>query len=555
MKILNFLKKNWKKPIFFIPVILFLVILFFVLIGGKKEVELNTFELKRGDVIQEVNVIGRVKPIESVNLAFEEGGKIENIFVETGDRVEKNEILLSLNNSGLKAELLQSQANYESELALLREMEKGTRPEEIQSAETSVSNAERTLKDAENKLEISLEKAKIDLNSDYQSLLTATQKGAITSKNALITLSDIQIKYYTGNDNLSRNLADAKSDVINSLFSISGGSMGSETISGLSGGSFGVAQSLKEDEYQAIENSSQEILTSLRKTSIALNIVPISEQLTDTEKTNLSTEKVSVETEITSLSSKQQDLSVQKVLNTSNIISAQADVNSAKNTLATAQDNLNLKIAGYTQEQIDSQSAIVKSFKSFVLKKQVQLEKTNMKASFSGIITKIDTEEGEIVSANQPVISLISENEFEIETNIAEVDISKIQVNNMAEIILDSYGNSVVFQGKISEIDPAETIIEGVPTYKTKLIFEEDDMVILSGMTANISILANKKENVLFIPQRAIIRKNGDKFVRILEDKKILERKIETGLRGSQGTIEIISGLDEGEIIVVSGGE
>jgi HlyD family secretion protein len=70
-------------------------------------------------------------------------------------------------------------------------------------------------------------------------------------------------------------------------------------------------------------------------------------------------------------------------------------------------------------------------------------------------------------------------------------------------------------------------------------------------MTANIDILTDKRENVIIIPQRAVVSQNGDKIVKILEGEKIREVKVKTGLRGSDGNVEIIEGVKEGEKVVL----
>ena len=69
-------------------------------------------------------------------------------------------------------------------------------------------------------------------------------------------------------------------------------------------------------------------------------------------------------------------------------------------------------------------------------------------------------------------------------------------------------------------------------------------------MTANIDVKSANRENVIAVPQRAIIRKNGDQFVRIADGEGFREVKVETGLRGSDGNIEIISGISEGDEVI-----
>ena len=70
-------------------------------------------------------------------------------------------------------------------------------------------------------------------------------------------------------------------------------------------------------------------------------------------------------------------------------------------------------------------------------------------------------------------------------------------------------------------------------------------------MTANITILTAKKEDVLTIPQRSVIKKDGSSLVLVPDGKnKQKETKIEIGLMGSDGNVEVVGGLSEGNKII-----
>ena len=72
-------------------------------------------------------------------------------------------------------------------------------------------------------------------------------------------------------------------------------------------------------------------------------------------------------------------------------------------------------------------------------------------------------------------------------------------------------------------------------------------------MTTNLDILTNYKEGVLVLPSRVINTKDDDKYVSILnsnDSSELIEKKIITGARGSNGTVEIVSGLSEGDKVV-----
>jgi len=103
----------------------------------------------------------------------------------------------------------------------------------------------------------------------------------------------------------------------------------------------------------------------------------------------------------------------------------------------------------------------------------------------------------------------------------------------------------------VVKIDPAETVIDGVSTYKTSLEFTSEDERIKSGMTANLTISTAKKEDVLVIPQRDLVKKNGKDFVLVSNDGKTTqELEVQVGLIGSDGNAEVLGGLEEGEKIV-----
>ena len=136
---------------------------------------------------------------------------------------------------------------------------------------------------------------------------------------------------------------------------------------------------------------------------------------------------------------------------------------------------------------------------------------------------------------------------------VLEADVAKVKQDNSAKVTLDAYGDLVVFEAAVVAIDPAETMIEGVATYKTTFVFSRDDARIKSGMTANIDVATNKQENVLAVPQRSVGVKNGISFVLVKEQGDVpRERSVVIGLRGSDGMVEVREGLKEGDQIADS---
>jgi len=200
-----------------------------------------------------------------------------------------------------------------------------------------------------------------------------------------------------------------------------------------------------------------------------------------------------------------------------------------------------------------SQTATVAQAKANVALIEARLNKTVLRSPLNGLVTRQDGNVGSIVSPTTPIISVISSGQLEIEALITEIDIGKVQVGNTAEITLDAYGDTVLFNGHIVFIEPAATVVEGVPTYKTTFQFDVEDSRIKPGMTANIEIRTAEKENTLILPQRSILYDSGKTYVMVIKNNAEPQRQeIVLGLRGSDGNVEIISGVSEGTEVLRS---
>lgn len=504
---MNKFLKFLKKP----AVIISAAIVIILVIGGyfyfsPKKPAYEFIVAKTGEVKQEVSVTGHVKPAESVDLAFEKTGKVAGIYVDVGSRVFSGQILMQLSNADLLAQLAEAEADVKSQKAKLEELKQGTRPEEIQVYETKVENAKASVEDA-----------KKNLSDKIQDAYTKSDDAVRNKTDQLFSnprTATPQLNYYLFMDSMS------KLDIEGLRFLIEG-----------------ILTSWNSAE---VDKNLNQISSFLDKISLAVNNAKANANLSQTTldgwRTDISTARANINTAIANLTAAEEKLKT-----------AQSDLDVAENELA-------LKKAGSVPQQIIGQEAEVEKAEASANNIKAQISKSIIFSPINGIVTRQNTKVGEIVSADAAEVSVMSDVKFEIEANIPEADIAKIKISNPAKITLDAYGSDVVFEAKVVKIDPAETIIEGVATYKTTLQFSGNDDRVKSGMTANIDILTAKAENVIVIPQRAVAQKeNGDKIVKILKDDgAVEERKVATGLKGSDGNIEIVEGIQEGEKIITS---
>ncbi|MEI6479119.1 MAG: HlyD family efflux transporter periplasmic adaptor subunit, partial [bacterium] len=205
-----------------------------------------------------------------------------------------------------------------------------------------------------------------------------------------------------------------------------------------------------------------------------------------------------------------------------------------------------LSSVGPVAEQLQQTS--VQSADAQVLAIQAQIENGIIRAPMDAQVTRQDAKIGEVATPSVPLVSIISQGNFQIDTYVSEADIAKIKVGNNASVVLDAYGDSEPFAASVVSVDPAETIVNGVGSYKVVLEFTIQSDLIKSGMTANIDIFTQNKTAVLSVPGARILKQNDKTFVLIDDGKgNSIQKEVVLGITGSNGDVEILSGLNEGD--------
>lgn len=447
-----------------------------------------TLVITPGDFKEQVRVSGTVIAAKDVDLGFAANGRIAGTYVRVGQRVVAGTILAQIENGDLVAALDQAQANLAS-------LQAGTRPEEISVASTAVINAQAALMDA------------------IQSAYTASDDAIHNRVDTFFTnpRTDPKLTFTTSNTNLKNTIETERLSIEGTL------SKWASLIAALSSAN-ATDGAVRSQRYLA------QAITLLADINAAINQGVSNTTITSSILSSYATTLATART---------------------NVNSAAAALTSDSTVLDTAEKNLTLKQAGSTPESIAVQQAAVSVA-------QASLAKTRVTAPFSGIVTRMDAKVGEIVSPTEPLLSMQSDGIFQIETFVPEVVIARVAVRNPATTTLDAYGSSVEFPAMVVAVDPAETVKDGVPTYKTTLSFLTADARVRSGMTANVVMETGALQNAIVIPAGAVGTKNGMTYVSVVEDTDATERKVTVGRSPALGQIEILSGLSKGDIILLT---
>lgn len=524
-----------KKISIIIVAVVILAIISWIVFRGEGESPYDFVIVEWGDVIEEVSATGTVKPAKDVNLRFEITGTVEKVYVSEGSKVKEGTHLVKLYTGKLYSQFLQAQASYNQAKAELDKLLAGATTEEIQVAERVVENARVVLEDVKTK-------ADNDLTEKYDDALVYLSNASSDANIALADLKNLEVEYFSGSTTIANTFRTKEGIARETFFGISSlNRKGAQEIANIA---------ISDPTHENIDSALTEMRTAVSKIKIALDYTreamsdtSLRDSVSSADQTTVDTDISSMNTAFTNISTAQQAIDSQKVTN-------QTNINSAENTLKKAEDDL-VKIEATPREvDIAVYQASVDKNRASMIELEQKLDDAVLTAPIEGVVSKINVKIGETVTAGgELVIFLISTSKFEIEVDIPEADIGKVKLGNPAEISLDAFPEES-WPGQIAEIEPAETLIEGVVYYRVKVIFDEADERVKSGMSADVTIETDKRENVLFVPYRAIVYKEGRKIVRLLEDEQVKEIEIETGLKGSKGEIEIVSGVNEGDKVI-----
>ena len=230
----------------------------------------------------------------------------------------------------------------------------------------------------------------------------------------------------------------------------------------------------------------------------------------------------------------------------SDVALARTNVNNALGALTTAQEGIRS-----TSSDKPVQEAKVRSMQAAVDALKVQIDKAYIRAPFAGVVSVQDAKVGEAVSAHANLVSLISET-YEVEAYIPELNISGVDVGDKARVTLDAFGPSVEWNAVVMKIDPAETLKDGVATYKVRFTFEAVDARIKPGMTANIKVETGRKDNVMILPARAVLNEGGRNYVSVQTKDDVVKKEITIGEKDSRGNVEVISGISTDDQVVLN---
>jgi RND family efflux transporter MFP subunit len=175
-----------------------------------------------------------------------------------------------------------------------------------------------------------------------------------------------------------------------------------------------------------------------------------------------------------------------------------------------------------------------------------------VKSTANGTVVNLAIAQGQNVDGSTNALVIESESATWIKLAVNETDISTVKSGQKATVSVDAL-KDVEFAGKVERVDSIGTVTSGIVTYNVYVLLSEPNQNIKPGMTAQVDIQTQKKEDILVVSNSAIKPYQGGRAVQILDDNtgELIYLPIKVGIVGPTKS-EIVSGLEEGQEIIIS---
>ena len=473
-----------------IMILIALFTLFQVLRGP--QIDYVTAKVDRGDIREIVSVSGVIQSDNTAELAFPVTGTVKNINVKEGDNVAAGDIIMSLDTASLAAQRREALGNLQIAEADKQELISGVRQEAREVTAIGVASAEAELERITNEENERVKNARRTLySSDLQAFPVYKQTDnvppTITGTYTCLEEGSYELEMFasSADSGYSYKLSGLESGIASAYTSNSGplGKCGLRIQFPL-GEKFGST-----DWIIPIPNKNgASYVTNLNAYELAVK-----------QRDN----KIAVATEAFRLSQTEQQLE-NAAPRSEALTRAQADITKASAQL--------LAIDALIADRI-------------------------LVAPFDGVITDIATKIGETVSIN-PIVTMVSEEAFEITARIPEIDIAKINNGQKAEVVFDA-ASSDVLDAKIVFVSPVATEIDGVAYFEAKLQFLDPPSWLKVGLNADVDIIVAETKDVLRAPKRFVIEEADNKYLLLREGNTTVKQQVNTGFTGNDGYIEV----------------
>lgn len=229
-----------------------------------------------------------------------------------------------------------------------------------------------------------------------------------------------------------------------------------------------------------------------------------------------------------------------------------------------SQDNVDSALSAYRQAtaQVELDRASIAQDQATLREAEINLGYTNIVSPVDGVVISRNVDVGQTVAASfqTPTLFLIGEDmtRMQVDSNVSESDIGGIKSGQQASFTVDAYPERE-FRGQVGQVRQAPITVQNVVTYDVVVNVANPELVLRPGMTANLTIVTDRRDNALRIPTAALrfSPRNAAKAAgqdRTLDGEQPGHRRIWVFQGGVVKPVSIVTGLNDGNNLEVLGG-
>jgi len=179
----------------------------------------------------------------------------------------------------------------------------------------------------------------------------------------------------------------------------------------------------------------------------------------------------------------------------------------------------------------------------------LKFEQAPVESSLAGILGKMYVDIGQNVNAETPIALVVDIDKVKIDLDIPEKYIPKVSLGQEAKIMVDAYPQEI-FTGKATQISPLVNLENRAAPIEISL--DNQNQRLKSGMFARVSLIVERHPSVPVILKEAIMGKEPDTYVYLIDNNKAVMKKITLGIH-SGPYYEVLEGIKEGDLVVIVG--
>ncbi len=470
-----------------------------IMFGKKTENSEEKHEIvRRGEFVVKVRESGNLRSFIEVDVRSNVEGEIRKIFVEAGELVELGQPLLQIDDKQILEQKKQAEANMEARSAELKQAElrieiiDKQQTSSLFQAQNSVARAQATL--------TSFIANKHQRTSEAKTLVATTQN-QLNQDNINLRQAEIAL------EQAKLSLARANATVKSSKISFETAEAEHKRNSDLYEKKLVSKRALEESQNQLANAASQYENTQKEGES--------QQQTINSQEENINAMKEAIESRKATLQLNKQNVETLEASQRAQEKQLQVDWENAKSQLQQIEETIEEEKEMTRHARVSARANLLQA-ESQLKSQHERHEWTTVTAPMAGTITRLIVEEGEIItsgrsafSRGEAIMRIADLTQMIVRTQINQVEISKIQLGQRAEITVDSYPNRI-FEGKVSEISPSATQ-RNQQSQSAVITFEVDIEVIgspqelLPGMSADVDIIVFEETDILQLPIASVL--------------------------------------------------